>query len=791
MRLKYRILLGLPAVAALVLAAWWLWPTQKAVDLSSALPSFYTSQVEPVLSKRCLACHGCYSSPCQLNFQSPDGATRGALKMDVLNGTRLQSVQPTRLGIDAKGREQWQGLGFFDVTTNGILRAMLELKQKNPGNLATERPDREARKCPSNAAEMNAYATLHPEGGMPYGLPQLSAEELQILSTWLDSGAKTDGSEVPLQDTLASFSPRLSGQIHQWQEFLNGISARERLVARYVFEHLFLAHIYFADSPGQFFRLVRSRVPCASFGGSGSEINTPRPNDDPGTERPFYCLSPLKEKIVEKNHMAFALNAARLERWQELFLGGDWQVTTPPNYDSHVASNPFLAFQDIPVRSRYEFLLGDARYHISTFIKGPVCNGSVAVNSVQEQFYVFFLAPDADPLVMNESFSRQTQTLLELPGGWGRDINPLDLPFRYHQSVEVRNQFRELRAAAGVALRPSGYSLNDIWDGDGSNPNALLTVLRHNESAFVLQGARGDLSKTVLAVDYSIFERLVYNLVVNFDVFANVGHQLMTRTYMTLIRMEAEELFLQFLPRNERKRVRAEWYQGPFTTLEMSFRYPMIGLDHESAIQFKDPHNAKLEFVNRVLFEHLREEVRGATDLINWRHTQIPVYAPQEKFQKTLQRNSEQEVFRAIAGVRAESAEFPKFFPDFSLLEVIDTEGVPRRLYSIVRNKELRSLAWIFQEASRRAEWEDSLLIFEGLTGSYPNLFFRVNETEIDDFRAQVVAIRSQSDWYRLIVKFGVPRTHGDFWQIYDEFQILVDRYQGIETGVLDLSRYE
>jgi Fatty acid cis/trans isomerase (CTI) len=37
---------------------------------------------------------------------------------------------------------------------------------------------------------------------------------------------------------------------------------------------------------------------------------------------------------------------------------------------------------------------------IDTFLKGPVCNGSIAVNSIQEQFFAFFLRPDADDMVM-------------------------------------------------------------------------------------------------------------------------------------------------------------------------------------------------------------------------------------------------------------------------------------------------------------------------------------------------------------------------------------------------------
>jgi Fatty acid cis/trans isomerase (CTI) len=44
---------------------------------------------------------------------------------------------------------------------------------------------------------------------------------------------------------------------------------------------------------------------------------------------------------------------------------------------------------------------------IDTFRKGPVCNGSVAVNSIQEQFFAFFLRPDADDMVMLAEYARR------------------------------------------------------------------------------------------------------------------------------------------------------------------------------------------------------------------------------------------------------------------------------------------------------------------------------------------------------------------------------------------------
>ena len=61
-----------------------------------------------------------------------------------------------------------------------------------------------------------------------------------------------------------------------------------------------------------------------------------------------------------------------------------------PSWEPLIASNPFKAFKDIPPRSRYEFLLDDARYFIEGFIKGPVCRGMIALNVIEDQFWVAF-----------------------------------------------------------------------------------------------------------------------------------------------------------------------------------------------------------------------------------------------------------------------------------------------------------------------------------------------------------------------------------------------------------------
>jgi len=44
----------------------------------------------------------------------------------------------------------------------------------------------------------------------------------------------------------------------------------------------------------------------------------------------------------------------------------------------------------------------------------------------------------------------------------------------------------------------------------GTNPNAVLTVFRHFDHSYVLQGLRGGEASSYFVLDYGLLERLVY-----------------------------------------------------------------------------------------------------------------------------------------------------------------------------------------------------------------------------------------------------------------------------------------
>jgi hypothetical protein len=749
----------------------------------------YATHIQPIFDSRCIACHSCFNAPCQLNLQSYSGLARGANKLNVYDRSRLESVAPTRLDIDGRSVSDWRAKGFFDVVGGAdpartLLMQLLGLRTRHPA-VQPKTPVDGSNFCPANSDQGARVSQSTPALGMPYGLPPLSQTQMETLSAWVARGAP--GPSNASWASRHEVPSRLRTEVRAWEALLNGSTPRAKLVARYLYEHLFLAHLYFTSDtesqPPAFFRLVRSRTLCEA---GVDEIATRRPNDDPGPGDFHYCLSRFDGTIVDKTHIPYELSPQKLERIRQTFLEPAWDVKNLPGYSETTASNPFATFADIPVRARYQFLLDDAEYEISTFIKGPVCNGSVAVNSIQAQFFVLFLRPEADSMVMSAEHARRAQDLLILPGAWGSDVPVFDsIPF-LRRLVEQREAYRKLRAADALKLRPGGYALEDIWDGDGGNPNALLTVFRHFDTAVVTQGAAGDLSKTLFVLDYPLFERLVYNLVVNYDVFGNVGHQALTRLYMDMIRMEAEELFLAFLPPSQRAGLRKSWYRGgPLTDVKLRYVFPLLDSSAPTGVVYRNEADAKAELVERVINEHLSPQVRGPPDVLNWKILQLPQGA-----EAAPELTASEQALRRIASIKAASTTpFARFLPDLAVVLVRGEDG-RARLYSIVHNREHANVSWILGESERFAPQEDTLTVRAGVLGAYPNMFFAVPEAEIEVFSTAVARLKSEADYERLVDRFGIRRSNETFWSIYDAINATHLASDPVRSGTLDLTHY-
>ncbi len=199
---------------------------------------------------------------------------------------------------------------------------------------------------------------------------------------------------------------------------MNGDSTKQRLVARYIYEHLFQGHLYFKilennNSEVQaYIKIVRSATPP---GQAINIISTRRPYDDPQVDRVYYRLQRIKSSIVAKSHLPYALSRKRLQRFKTLFLETSYVVKTLPEYTPELASNPFKTFVEIPVEIRYRFMLEHAKFTINGFIKGAVCRGQVALNVINDHFWVFFVNPDLEVLVDIDQFLIEQSGQLKLP----------------------------------------------------------------------------------------------------------------------------------------------------------------------------------------------------------------------------------------------------------------------------------------------------------------------------------------------------------------------------------------
>jgi hypothetical protein len=748
----------------------------------------YSRDIRPILEQKCIACHGCYDAPCQLKLTSPEGLQRGATLKPVYDSTRLSDMVPTRLFVDADTTTGWRERGFYPVLNeqggatgdnleHSLLYNMVRLAREHPLETNAAVPDhiqlglKRKNECPL-PAEFEKYAQKNPQQGMPLAITGLSDSEFATLRQWLLEGALIDTRpEPPAAEEQA--------QINAWETFFNHTDNKSRLVSRYLYEHLFLAHLYFEGvEKTNFFELVRSTTPP---GEPVRVIPTLRPNDDPG--QPFYYrLRRIDSTIVHKTHIIYPLSTARLHRFEALFLAPGWEVAQLPDYSSGQALNPFAAFSPIPARSRYQFMLDSAHYIVMTFIHGPVCRGQIATDVINDHFYVLFQDPDADLSVIDAAYMEAIQLHLTLT----REQEGLFLlgPDWLHRRHE-RNEYIRLRGKYYRERQPLGPSLDDIWDGDGTNDNAVLTVFRHFDNATVLKGFVGDIPETLWVMDFPMLERTYYELVVNFSVFGTAAHQAETRLYFDLIRSGGENNFLHFMPPAVRTGMRDSWYQGDAAQLKLFSTYEIVNEDMPVQIAYRtqDPRAEFVALVSRRL-----GALAGPVDVLNRCGHPPCNRAGASKAARRVETNLQTLASRPAS---LDGMQFVDFMPDVAFLRISTGDPDQDLAYTLIRNKMHTNVAFMRDETRRREPGKDALTVYRGLLGSYPNFMFKVPLERIGEFTAGLHAARTPEQFRELLGHYGLSRTHPDIWTNFHWFVEFMQRTRPLEAGIYDMNRYK
>lgn len=748
-------------------------PARYDRPLAQAADVDFQRDVKPILDARCVVCHGCYDAPCQLNLASYQGLTRGALRDSVYDSARIAAAEPTRLFVDAQGTVAWRAKGFTPVLNEraaspeadreaSVLYRLVQLRRAHPLPAGPLLPkDRfdfsldRAQQCPA-IETMDSFEQRFPQWSMPFGLPSLSESEFATLARWLEAGAPNHAPAPPAQAQLR--------RVAEWERFLNGDSSKSRLMARYIYEHWFIGHFYFDDLPQrEYFELVRSKTPP---GQPLELVVTRRPYDDPGVERVYYRFRRVTDTLLAKTHMPYALGADRMARLRRWFLDAPYEVAELPSYAAESASNPFVTFRQLPIDARYRFMLDEAQFTIMGFIKGPVCRGQVALDVINDYFWVVFVRPEFSRDDADEEFLARESHNLRLPAESESSARVL----KWLRYAGLEKDFLEAKSRYLMEQRDRlGPPRMDIlWDGERRNPNAGLTIYRHFDSASVVQGLQGERPQTAWVIGYPLLERIHYLLVAGFDVYGNTGHQLSTRLYMDFLRMEGELTFLSFLPRAARQGVRDRWYRNAGTEQIEYLKNTDAYYAGETGIAFKtaDP----LTEMYGLMKAHL-----------------APVAGTRYAIESSGLGRDAQAALGELSRTRGRAL---ARFPELAFLTVRDSAAGDRN-FSLISNNAHSNVAAMFGESRRRLPDEDTLSVLNGFVGAYPNAFFRVEAAQLPDFVAAVKGLDTEEDYGRLLERYGIRRTDPRFWAHSDALHEAYRRLAPVEAGLFDYNRFE
>jgi hypothetical protein len=705
--------------------------------------------------------------------------------MAVYDATRLSAVDPTRLFIDAQTTQGWRKKGFFTLTqskennvthNDSIMIHLLYDKKMHPEIIGDYEPERDKLTCPRSKEELGEYLYDKPNHGMPYGFPALKEKEYKTLAVWLAQGAK--GPSPLEQKSLQTPSKAALHEIKQWESFFNAKDAKHQMTARYLYEHLYLAHIYFPSAKGEFFKLIRSYTPS---GQKAEIIPTLRPFDNPKVKQFYYRFVKIHATIVYKTHMVFKFDTSVMRRFNELFIKPTWRETPHVvSYNAKISANPFIAYRQIPARSRYQFLLDNAHYIIMTFIRGPVCRGQMALNVIHDHFWIMFEDPNFDIAVTHPEFIDKEVNNLAMP------IEKVDNALLKTFSDTYRERYKHYFMAKKIledSLYSKGMPLRSIWAGNKPSDAPMLTIYRHFDSASVHKGILGEEPRTMWVIDYAQFERIYYTLVAGYDVFGNVSHQTNIRRYMDFLRIEGELNFLDYMPKVKRLSMLRSWYINDDSV--DAYKYKKIS-KMGNRINYKSVY-PKYEFIHLLLEKRILKSTGIHFDKLNFKKPGTPKPKMPKVFRTT------QDFIEAARAICLQGSGFISTMTDSGANNIFLRIDMPDGTFitkNLVINRWHDNVNSLFQEEHRLNSKKDTMDILENSIGAYPNVFVVVKFQDLPDFLDLMKNSSGSAADIKRMKRYFISRSDKDFWKIYEWFQSHFEREKPIRSGLYDLNRY-
>ena len=280
------------------------------------------------------------------------------------------------------------------------------------------------------------------------------------------------------------------------------------------------------------------------------------------------------------------------------------------------------------------------------------------------------------------------------------------------------------------------------------------------------RGLIGGMPKTAWLIDYPVLERIHYLLVAGFDVYGNVGHQLLTRMYMDFLRMESEFNFLTLLPASSRGEIVDHWYRDADEDVKDYIYGEHARIGREPDINYQSDN-------------HLRE----LHDLLN-NYLQAILYDSSE----LLTNKARIEDYRRLKQLQDIEGMTASLMPEMSVVMIDAGESA---LFTILRNSAHSNVSGLFDEESRRLADEDSLTILPGVVGAYPDAYWQLTPAQLPSFLQAVKSLQKEQDYFDLMQRFGIRRSNPGFWSYSDRVHQLYQRDYPLEYGLLDYNRLE
>ncbi len=732
----------------------------------------FEKEVKPILREKCMGCHACYDSPAQMNFTNAFGVQRGAARIDPF-AVRLKAAPFFKLAHTDKSIEDFRKLGFFSVIEGGkdsimakMIRQAYDPKHRWKANEPIpdyiEIDSITHKLTAANEREIDGYLISKPRQGMPFAIAGLDPEEYTTLMTWLEQGAKFDATEP--QPTAAD-----TAAINDWEAFLNQPDNEHRLVARYMFEHMYGYHFFFDKDSSNFFAMVRSKTPP---GQPVKPIST-RHGNSPVEGDFWYRFAIVDVVLHAKRHVPVDCTNNELEVYKSLLFEQPFTVDKLPGYSQAERHNMLTTFAAIPAKSRYKFLLHDAFYQERVVSTGPSCRGAMNVSMTLEHFWYLYENPETSLICNDQEYYDAVAPVL----------GSMTIFTGVPQMVDtMENQVSQTRHAYELAVeklkKNPRSAITDIWGGSDFGGMPALTSMRHDDNTYQVPGLAGGFPDRCVVSDLVGMERRIYLASTNYDTFTGVGDLMSIRMDFSNARLRTELSYLRFLPQDAREAELGKLYKLGAKDPQVMANLP-ADLDFPSQIQYKTD-NCREEFMAKVV-EHLRGKAP----------VDDAIYRPG----KDQQQPSETIKAMRLIGTKADElrkagvAGFKQYLDSHSVIRIESDTKAPY-MYSMCVNWDIGRLSYAGEIFERPPVKYDTVMVLDGVTGAFPNYMFNVKESEVMEFATALTDAGTEEKFLDVNRRWGVARTNPKFWQIFHSMEAFVRSRDPRSAALLDCSRY-